>query len=110
MTEPTEAVSEPVFAVVEPVGPQRLAPLAAAAGLADLTGARIGFIWDSLFDGDLIYAAIAEELSSRFDGMTFVGHEVFGDIHGHAEKQVVAELPTRLRDEEVDAVVVGIGA
>lgn len=110
MTEPTDATSEPVFAVVEPVGPQRLAPLVAATGLADLAGTRIGFVWDSLFDGDLIYAAIAEELSARYGEIGFVGHEVFGDIHGHAEKQVLDEIPARLRDEGVDAVVAGIGA
>lgn len=108
MTHDTPA--EPTYAVVEPVGPQRLAPLTAATGVDDLAGTRIGFVWDSLFDGDLIYDAIAAELGERYEGMGFVGHEVFGDIHGHAEKQVLDELPARMRDERVDAIVAGIGA
>jgi hypothetical protein len=101
---------EPVFGVVEPVGPQRVDRLTPAAGIPDLRGRRIGYLWDSLFSGDVLYGVISEELAGRHDGITFVGHEVFGDIHGHAEREVIDELPDRLRREGVDAVVAGIGA
>ena len=101
---------EPVYSVVAPVGAQRAERVDVAPGLAGIDGHRIGFLWDSLFKGDLVYDAIAGELGARFADVRFVGHEAFGDIHGSEEQQVLAELPARLREHEVDAVVAGIGA
>jgi hypothetical protein len=101
---------EPVFEVVIPFGRQRQPALQAADGLAELSHKRVGFVWDQLFSGDLIFDAIAAELGHTFDGMEFVGYDQFGDIHGADEKHVLEALPSRLQQHRVDALVVGIGA
>ena len=98
------------YEVVSPITTQRQQAAAAAPPLSDLGGKRIGFVWDMLFDGDLVFAAIADELASRFTGIEFVGYETFGDIHGADEVQVLEELPDRLRAQRIDAMVAGVGA
>ncbi|HEY2300984.1 MAG TPA: hypothetical protein VGH66_03785 [Acidimicrobiales bacterium] len=101
---------EPVFAVVTPTGWQRPPGLQPAPPTAGLSGRRLGFVWDQLFNGDLVFDAIADELSRSFAGMEFVGHESFGDIHGAEEVSVLEALPDRLQQQRVDALVVGVGA
>jgi hypothetical protein len=101
---------EAVFEVVIPFGRQRQPGLQPAVALSALSGQRVGFVWDQLFSGDLIFDAIAAELGRLFDGMEFVGYQAFGDIHGAEEKRVLEALPSRLQQHRVDALVVGIGA
>jgi hypothetical protein len=81
-----------------------------AARANDLGGRRIGFIWDYVFSGDVMFEEIERELAARFDGLTFVGHEVFGNTHGHDEVEVLERLPELLRSTEVDSVILGVGA
>jgi hypothetical protein len=103
-------IREPEFSVVSPSGSQVLDKLRPAPPLADISGNRIAFVWDLLFDGDLVFDAMSEELASTYGSMEFVGFEEFGDIHGGEEHRVLAELPERLRQHRVDAVVAGVGA
>lgn len=110
MSEGDQTMGEPVFHVVEPAGPPRPAQLQPVPGVADIAGARIGFVWDLLFKGDLVFDAIAAELEQRHPGVEFVGYQAFGDIHGPEEARVLSELPELLRQERVDAVVAGVGA
>ena len=49
-------------------------------------------------------------LAERFPGSTFVPYTAFGNVHGHDEREVLEGLPDRLREEEVDAVIAGVGA
>ena len=102
--------NEPVYEVVSPVPPQRVERVGAAPSLPGLEGRRIAFLWDSLFDGDLAFEAIAGELTQRYDGVEFVGYEHFGDIHGPDEAAVIEALPDRLREYRVDAAIAGVGA
>ena len=99
--------SEPTYSVVRPVGRWAAEPIRmnAAAVLR-----RVGFVWDHVFRGDEIFEIAEEELRARDPRLTFVGYQAFGDIHGRDASQVVASLPSRLRAEEVDAVIVGVGA
>jgi hypothetical protein len=75
-----------------------------------LGGRRIGFIWDYVFHGDVMFEEIQRELSARFEDITFVGHETFGNTHGHDEVEVLERLPELLRSTEVDSVILGVGA
>jgi hypothetical protein len=75
-----------------------------------MTGRRVGFAWDQLFHGDVVFDAIAAELARTIVGVQPVGYEHFGDIHGADERQCLEELPHRLRRHRVDGLVVGIGA
>lgn len=76
---------------------------------ADLTGKRIGFLWDDMFRGEEIFPILQRNISERFDGVTFVGYDTFGPIFGGEEHEVVAALPERLESLGVDAVISGIG-
>jgi hypothetical protein len=102
--------SEPQYEVVSPVPAQRVAPPEVAERLGTLSGKTVAFLWDSLFDGDLCFEAIAAELSRHYPEVTFVGYEAFGDIHGRHERAVVADLPDKLARYRVDAAIVGVGA
>jgi hypothetical protein len=101
---------EPVFEVVIPFGRQRQPGLEPAPAISGLSHKRVGFVWDQLFDGDLVFDAVAAELGRSFEGMAFIGYENFGDIHGADEKSVLEALPSRLQQHRVDALVVGVGA
>jgi len=81
-----------------------------AARAAELSGKRIGFIWDYVFHGDIMFEEIERELSARVDGLAFVGFETYGNTHGHDEAQVLDRLPELLRATEVDSVILGVGA
>jgi hypothetical protein len=102
--------SEGRFEVVAPMGEQLTEAFQPAPALAELSGKRIGFLWDLLFKGDFVYDEMADEMTGTHDGMTFVGFETFGDIHGGDEHQVMADLPGLLRQHRIDAAVVGVGA
>ena len=80
-----------------------------AAARSDLAGKRIGFLWDDMFRGDEIFSILQQNISERFDNVTFVGFEKFGPIFGGKEHAVVAALPERLASLGVDAVISGIG-
>jgi hypothetical protein len=98
---------EPRYSVVRPVGRWAAEPVRMNAARA---GRRVGLVWDHVFRGDEMFGIIEAELRGRDPGLTFVGYEAFGDIHGRDAASVVAALPSRLRAEEVDAVIVGVGA
>ena len=102
-------MDEPRYEVVSPVGRWAGAdarPAPAGRGKAR----RVGFVWDFVFRGDDMFRIVEEVLATTDADLTFVGHDTFGDIHGRDERRVVAELPARLRDQQVDTVIVGVGA
>ena len=82
---------------------------ALAPRLAGLAGKRIALLWTWVFRGDETYAVLQRELQARYPGISFVGWEAFGNIHGTDEREVVARLPQRLRELEVDAVLTAMG-
>lgn len=100
-------IEEPRYEVVRPAGrwAGQPVPLHAAS-----RPRRVGFVWDHVFRGDEMFAIVEEELRAHDAGLTFAGYQAFGDIHGRDAGRVIASLPARLRAEEVDAVIVGVGA
>ncbi|HEY0447686.1 MAG TPA: hypothetical protein VGD70_01065 [Actinophytocola sp.] len=104
---------EPHYEVLWPLGRRGGLP---AGDLAprptDLTGKRVAFVWDHVFKGDLMFARFEQAARERFAGTEFVPHPEFGNIHGTTteEHDAVARLPQRLRQHEIDAAVVGVGA
>jgi hypothetical protein len=81
-----------------------------AARGGELSGRRIGFIWDYVFHGDIMFEEIERELASRFERLAFLGYETYGNTHGHDEESVLERLPELLRTTEVDSVILGVGA
>lgn len=79
-----------------------------ARRLASLEGAKVAQLWDYLFRGDEVFEGLEEGLKARFPGIQFVSWREFGNVHGEDEAQVLQELPQRLRDMGVDAVLCGM--
>ena len=97
-----------IHQVVWPRGLKMVEVTDIAPRLDKLEGKTIGELWDYLFRGDEIFPVLEEELGRRFPGLRFVRYDVFGSTHGAGEQQVLAELPYKLRHQEVDAVISGM--
>jgi hypothetical protein len=106
MTHGTETAYEAVW----PLGRSTARPVQLSRRLDDPGDKRIGFVWDYVLRGDEMFAIAQQELRRQFPEMTFVDYPAFGNIHGPDERDVMAALPQRLRAEDVDAVVIGVGA
>ena len=97
-----------VYRVVWPRGPKTVQAADVAPRLSTLDGKTVGELWDDLFRGDEIFPILEEELRRRVPGIRFVRYDTFGSTHGRDEQRVLAELPGRLRELEVDAVISGM--
>jgi hypothetical protein len=97
------------YAVVWPRGPRAIKPDQVSARLESLAGKTIAQLWDYVFRGDEIFPILEEELGKRFRGVKFVNYKVFGSTHGDHEREVLAELPRKLKENGVDAVISGMG-
>lgn len=100
------------FEVVWPLAPTQTAAadIEQAARSGELDGMKIGLMWDFLFQGDKIFEVVKREVASRFPNVTFVEPEVYGNLHGHDEDEVIANLPDVLRRTGVDSVIAAVGA
>jgi UDP:flavonoid glycosyltransferase YjiC (YdhE family) len=96
------------YQVVWPRGAKTVQATDVAPRLGTLDGKVIGELWDDLFRGDEIFPILEEELTRRFPGIRFVRYDTFGSTHGREEQRVLAELPDRLRQLGVDAVISGM--
>jgi hypothetical protein len=63
-----------------------------------------------MFRGEELFPVLGRELQARCPGVELVGYDVFGNVHGPEESQVVGEIPSVIAARGVDAVVAGIGA
>lgn len=100
---------EPSYAVHWPRAQRMQAVEPVAARLDGLSGKTVAFVWDYLFRGDEIFAMVQRELTQRFPGISFIGHEVFGSTHGADEREVLERLPAKLKELRADAVISGMG-
>ena len=98
------------YDVVWPLGRSTETAIALNARFADSKAKRIGFVWDYVFRGDHMFPLIQAGLAEKYPGSEFVPYTVFGNAHGHDEREMLAALPGRLKAEKLDAVVVGVGA
>jgi hypothetical protein len=98
------------YQVVWPKGKSQIAAAPLSARLDSLAGKRIAQLWDNLFRGDEIFLHLERGLRERFPGVEFVSWREFGNTHGGNEREVVANLPARLKELAIDAVISGVGA
>lgn len=99
------------FDVVWPSGNQPVADSAVQRRNDGLDGARVAFAWDELFKGDLMWAIIKDELAGRWPTITFVEPEEFGNFHDKRSHDVSNQgLKDRMRELDVTAAIVGVGA
>lgn len=104
------ARNEPEFDTVWPLGRSAYAGRVLQERVPDLSGKVVGELWDYLFRGEDIFPILREELRARFPGIRFVTYDVFGNVHGPQQQSLVAQLPERLAEHKVDAVISAIGA
>ena len=98
------------FEAVWPLGKSHWDKRDLNPGVGDLNGKTIAEVWDRVFRGEEIFPAIREALRKKYPGVRFVEYDKFGDTHGVNQKQVLADLPAKLREQKVDAVISGVGA
>jgi hypothetical protein len=103
-----DAADEGIERVVWPRAMRRAEPRPLAKRLDTLEGKTIAQLWDDLFRGDEIFPMLEEALLRRYPGVRFVGYRAFGSTHGGDEQKVIAEMPERLRELGVDAVISGM--
>jgi hypothetical protein len=96
------------YRVVWPRGAKAVQASDVAPRLSTLDGKTIGQLWDDLFRGDEIFPMLEEEIARRFPNVRFVRYDAFGSTHGRDEQRVLTELPDRLRELRVDAVISGM--
>lgn len=97
--------------VVSPLGNRPSAGAAVERKNGGLAGARVAFAWDYLFHGDRMWELIVDEMSRRWPDITFVEHDQFDNFHDKFSDDVTSEgLKHRMRELEIDAAVVGVGA
>ena len=101
---------EPAYEVLWPLGKPAYESRSPNARLADLNDKVIGELWDYLFRGEEILPILRERLKARFPGIRFVTYDVFGNVHGPRQRELVTRVPELLRLHEVDAVISAIGA
>jgi hypothetical protein len=97
------------YEVVWPSGRQMKDGKTLAKRLDTLEGKRVAELWDWVFKGDQMFDIWERELPKRFPGIEFVSWREFGEIHGANEHKVLEELPAKLKEMEIDAVICGVG-
>lgn len=103
------AASSENYEVVWPRGRTRRERGHPAKRHPDLSGKTVAELWDYVFRGEDIFPLLESELASRFPGVKFVKPDHFGNTHGSEERQVLADLPAKLKEFSVDAVISGMG-
>src|SRR5215831_3100191 len=90
------------YRVLWPRGAKAVQASDVAPRLSTLDGKTIGQLCDDLFP------MLEEEIARRFPRVRFVRYDTFGSTHGRDEQRVLAELPAKLRELAVDAVISGM--
>jgi hypothetical protein len=103
-------ISEAVYEVVWPLGKSIYDTRDSTARVGDLDNKVVGELWDGLFRGEEIFPMVRERLKARFPGIRFVTYDVFGNIHGPQQRELLAHVPELLAKHGVDVVISAIGA
>lgn len=102
-------MTEATYDVVWPSGRTTGPKVGTQQGLSDLSGKKIALVWDHLFKGDEILAALQKRVSIGHDDVEFIDHDnfigTFADDYG-----VFPQLSEQLRASGADAAVVAVGA
>lgn len=101
---------EPQYEVVWPLGRPAYEDRPPSDRVGDLNHAVVGELWDYLFRGEDIFPILREQLNARYPGMRFVTYDVFSNVHGPRQRELVARVPELLREHGVGAVISAIGA
>lgn len=102
-------MTQQLFEVVWPRGEQVIESVHFAKRTDSLNGKTIAYLWDNMFRGDEIYPLVTKALSKKYENINFVDYAEFGNTHDHQAGSVINDIPAKLRQLGVDAVISGIG-
>jgi len=97
------------YAALWPRGPRQAKVKSLAKRLDTLDGKTVAWVWDYVFRGNEVFEQLEASLRERYPGVKFLHWDLFGNTHGSDERNVVANLPQKLRELGADAVVSGMG-
>jgi hypothetical protein len=93
------------YSVVWPSGERRLKVRPLARRLDTLNGKTVAQLWDFLFAGDEVFAALEAEIAKQYPDVKWVSWREFGSTHAVNEKELLASLPQRFKELGVDAAI-----
>ena len=94
-----------LYDVVWPSGERQQALRPLARRLDTLNGKTVAQLWDYLFCGDEVFAALEVKLREQYPDVKFVSWREFGSTHAVNEKELLASLPQRFKELGVDAAI-----
>ena len=97
------------YEVLWPRAPRQMGIKPLARRLETLNGKTIAQLWDYVFRGNEVFAALEEGLKKRYPDIRFVSYKEFGSTHGGEEREVLSALPRRFKELGVDAAISGMG-
>jgi hypothetical protein len=103
-------VSTSDFEVVWPSSRRIGADVEEVRPIGGLNDKRIALLWTNKFKGAEMFEILMAEAKRRYPAVEFVGYDVFGDIHGPDEVNVIREMGDKLREHRIDGAIVGVGA
>jgi len=95
--------------VVWPRAARQMEMAPVAPRLDTLEGKTVAQLWDYLFRGDEVFDHLEQGLKERYPAIKFLSWKNFGSTHGADERQILADLPTKMESLGVDAVISGMG-
>ena len=99
-----------MYEVVWPRGKRTLQAKAPARRPNALDGKTFAQIWNGGFRGDKIFRILEDELKKRYPGVKFISWEEFGRMTGgSSEDELLADLPSKLREKGCDLAIAGMG-
>lgn len=98
-----------IFDVVWPRATRQIEVAETAPRLDTLDGKTVCELWDFLFRGDEVFDHLERGLKERYPTVNFVSWKEFGSTHGADERQILADLPAKMKSLGVDAVISGMG-
>ena len=101
----TKSSGSGLYEVVWPCGERKQALRPLSKRLNTLNGKTIAQLWDYLFAGDEVFAALEGKLRAQYPEVKFVGWREFGSTHAVNEKELLASLPRRFKELGVNAAI-----
>lgn len=95
--------------VVWPRATRQMELLETAPRLDTLDGKTVCQLWDFLFRGDEVFELLESGLKERYPNVNFISWKEFGSTHGSDEREILANLPAKMKSLGVDAVISGMG-
>jgi hypothetical protein len=99
-----------MYKAVWPLGRSTVRATSLKPRLDTLNGKTIAHLSHFGFRDQEIRPIVKESLRKQFPEVRFIDEEVFGNIKGRDEAQVLAGLPAKFREYGADAVITGIGS